>query len=188
MAKMMNWTAEERLPSFKKAGMSRCIEAAKIIRDKAKENLRSKLTGMTTITRKRGGEISQKREAWKEHGIYQKGQYAGKYWTERHYKAMINTICVYPESPNTDYRTVRIYAGNSKTWWAKQLEFGRGDWHGGAKPFLRPAMQSSLMQIKAVIESGNAETQKGKVSDLSDKVNLNTFGGAESVYQKYTNW
>lgn len=49
-------------------------------------------------------------------------------------------------------------AGNFKTWWALQTKFGRGDWKGGAHPFMRPAIAACKSQIKVILESGNAET------------------------------
>jgi hypothetical protein len=157
MAKMLNWTAEDRIPELRQIGMSRLVAAAEVIRENAIKNLRSKITGLTRIRYlKKNGEVVDKREPWKEHGVYQKGAYAGKIWTERHFLEMIKTIRVQTKN-GSDARNVRIYAGNFKTWWALQLEFGRGDWHGGAKPFLRPAM-NNVSAIKAVIESGNAET------------------------------
>jgi hypothetical protein len=55
---------------------------------------------------------------------------------------------------------VRVYAGNYKTWWAKQMEYGRGAWKGGAWPFMRPAITGSKAQIKMVLETGSGETKE----------------------------
>ncbi len=187
MARMLNWTAEDRIPELRNVGMNRLVAAAEVIKRNAIKNLQVKITGVTKVRWLRKDGAVEKTEPWKEHGVYATGKYAGKIWTERHYREMINTVRVVRKNGSDD-RDVRIYAGNFKTWWALQMEFGHGDWHGGAKSFLRPAMNGSISEIKAVIESGNAETETGKVANLSEKVNLNNYGSSESVYQKYTNW
>jgi hypothetical protein len=92
---------------------------------------------------------------------YKSGPYAGKAWTARDMDIMAKTIRVVElnnHHSGLDNRNVRVYAGNWKTWWATQMEFGRGDWKGGAHPFMRPAIQAMKSQIQVILESGNAET------------------------------
>jgi hypothetical protein len=93
--------------------------------------------------------------------VYKKGPYAGRVWTARDMDIMAKTIRVVEKNKGQfglDNCNVRVYAGNFKTWWATQMEFGRGDWKGGASPFMRPAIAATKSQIKVVLESGNAET------------------------------
>jgi hypothetical protein len=92
--------------------------------------------------------------------VYKKGPYAGQIYTARDMDIMAKTIRVVEkkgiglhESPN-----VRVYAGNFKTWWAVQMEYGRGAWKGGAQPFMRPAINGSKAQVKVVLESGSGGT------------------------------
>ena len=141
MAKMVNWNPERKIPEFSKIGMKRLVASAEIVR----MNAIYKLQGLI-----RGG--------WKEHEEYKTGGAAGKYWTVRHYREMVHTIRVVRKYGGTS-RDVRIYAGNRKTWWALQMEYGHGQWKGGAKPFLRPAIRSSIPQIKVIIESGAGQTK-----------------------------
>lgn len=93
---------------------------------------------------------------------YKSGPYAGRAWTARDMDIMAKTIRVVEKkssSTGLDNRNVRVYVGNWKTWWATQMEFGRGGWKGGAHPFMRPAIQATKSKIKVILESGNAETE-----------------------------
>jgi len=129
-------------------GLEACAE---IIRDEAKRILEKKLSESSSV--------------WDEHGVYQSGPNEGVYWTERTWQAMVDTIRVTP-SREGQPDGVWVMAGNSKTWWAIQLEFGKGKWRGGNRSFLRPALRKSLPAMKAVfggdikigLESGNGET------------------------------
>ena len=49
-----------------------------------------------------------------------------------------------------------MIAGNYKTWWATQLEFGRGQWRGGKKSFMRPAVNKTKGQVTAILEGGGS--------------------------------
>lgn len=91
---------------------------------------------------------------------YKSGPYAGQVYTARDADIMAKTIRVVEKKglglhagPN-----VRVYAGNFKTWWAVQMEYGHGAWKGGAQPFMRPAISGSKSQVKVILESGNGET------------------------------
>lgn len=107
---------------FKAAGMARIKKAGEAIRDAAKAKC---VVG--TITRPA----------------------VGKYWTERTPGAMRNTIRV-TEREGVD--NVLVIAGNAKTWWATQMEYGRGAWKGGAKPFMRQAIHESYTKIRSIVE------------------------------------
>jgi len=132
----ITWDVSEKIPELRLLGMERLKEAAEIIKDEAKRILKSKMKG-APINRP----------------VYKTGDYAGQYWTEREYGAMIRTVRVVAKRGATG-REVRIYAGNSKTWWATQMEYGRGGWKGGPRSFLRPAINKSIPKIKQLIENG----------------------------------
>jgi hypothetical protein len=91
---------------------------------------------------------------------YKKGPYAGQIYTARDMDIMAKTIRVVEKKGIGLHsgRNVRVYAGNFKTWWAVQMEYGRGAWKGGAQPFMRPAISGSQSQIKAALESGSGGT------------------------------
>lgn len=141
MARMVNWNPERKIPEFRKIGMDRLVAAAEVVRMNAIYKLQSLI-----------------REAYKEHGEYKTGDAAGQFWTERHYRKMVHTIRVV-RSHDPAVRDVRIYCGNKKTWWALQMEYGRGGWKGGRKSFLRPAIRNSIPQIKTIVESGAGQTK-----------------------------
>lgn len=95
-------------------------------------------------------------------GVYKKGRAAGQIWTARDMDIMAKTIRVSEKrggSFGLDNQNVRVYAGNFKTWWAIQMEYGRGAWKGGPWPFVRPAIASSKSQIKIILESGSGQTK-----------------------------
>jgi hypothetical protein len=119
------------------ACLGRMEIAANLIKNEAKSIIAGKL--------KRG---------WKEHGPYKKGKYAGAFWTAREYDAMAETIRVTKKEGRKD---IWIRAGNKKTWWATQMEYGRGAWRGGPRSFMRPALDNTS-GIKAALENGHAAT------------------------------
>lgn len=93
--------------------------------------------------------------------VYKSGPYAGRKWTARDMDIMAKTIRVVEKNEGQlglDDCNIRVYAGNYKTWWATQMEFGRGEWKGGAHPFMRKSIASTKSKIKVILESGNAET------------------------------
>jgi len=114
--------------------MDRVEAAAIVIRDEAKRILKGKLKGN-----------------WQEHPPYK----GGSVWTEREKGAMVETIRAV-RSRNEKIKNVYVIAGNYKTWWAVQLEYGRGQWRGGAKPFMRPAMKATETKVHAILEGGAA--------------------------------
>jgi len=80
----------------------------------------------------------------------------GKVWMEREPGALKETIRLAEKTgeKGLEGRDVRIIAGNYKTWYATQVEFGRGGWKGGAHPFLRPAMRSTKNEVQSILENG----------------------------------
>jgi hypothetical protein len=137
----IDWDLQKYDGEFKAAGMKRIEAAAGVIRDDARRILNGKLKGN-----------------WKEHGPYshmRKGHklvdFEASIWTERTKAAMVSSIRV---TRREGEENVWVIAGNFKTWWATQLEFGRGRWKGGAKPFLRPAMLGAESKIHGILEGG----------------------------------
>ena len=132
MAKI-EWDISKKLPELIIAGMDRLERAGEIIRDEAKAILKSKINP--------------------KHPPYDVNRpaYSGKYWTERKAGSMIKTIRV---TRKDGVRNIWIMAGNSKTWWAIQMEYGHGEWKGGPRAFLRPALKKSIPKIRAMIENG----------------------------------
>jgi hypothetical protein len=111
---------------FLKTAMGRIEKAAEIVRDEAKRRCK-----VGTLTRPAKGSA---------------------YWTERSPGAMRDTIRVVRKGGKNN---VRVYAGNRKTWWATQMEYSRGGWKGGPKPFLRPAIAAVKDTVKHTIEEGS---------------------------------
>ena len=81
---------------------------------------------------------------------------SGQYWTEREIGALRRTIRVTEKigPKGLEGRDVRVIAGNRKTWYAVQVEYGRGGWKGGAHPFLRPAISGRKAEVQHIIENG----------------------------------
>ncbi len=138
----MKWNRaalEEMEASLVKGGMKRLEAAADLIVEDAKRILKSKIAASSAepVTRpsKEGDPI----------------------WMERTPGALVETIRWVRKRGDT--RNIWIMAGNFKTWWAVQTEYGRGGWKGGAKPFMRPAMKNAPLMIKSVLESGSGETK-----------------------------
>ena len=88
---------------------------------------------------------------------YKTGDAAGQPWTARQQGAMVKTIRAVRKRGD-DRRNIWIMAGNKETWWAIQLEYGRGAWKGGRKSFMRPAMANAPRHIRDVLESGGGQT------------------------------
>jgi hypothetical protein len=91
---------------------------------------------------------------------YKKGPYKGQIYTARDMDIMAKTIRVVEKKVGGLHGkiNVRVYAGNFKTWWAVQMEYGRGAWKGGAQPFMRPAINATKSRIQVVLESGSGGT------------------------------
>jgi hypothetical protein len=144
--RVASWNPEEFAPEILSGCMERITKAAIVVRDAA----RGKMAGF--------------KHTWKEHGPYKSGKYAGKIWTARDYDALKETIRVVTKKEKgltggfgfkaAKDMNVWIMAGNYKTWYAVQVERGKGGWLGGAHPFLRPAFRESIGEIKSIVENG----------------------------------
>lgn len=125
---------------FMSDALDRVESGACVIRDKARVNLKRSITAA-------GGEY------WREHGPYKTGKNAGQAWTQRYHGEMVNTIRA-TRSKNPFARNIFVMAGQYLAWWAVQLEYGNGNWKGGPKPFMRPALKESMGEVIAICESG----------------------------------
>lgn len=114
-----------------KACMERLRKAAEVIKESAKSKC---IVGTITRHRKPGQPE----------------------WMERSPGAMRDTIRVTEKNGKAGLvgRDVRIYAGTKKTWWATQMEYGRGGWKGGRRPFMRPALRATKAEVQRIIENG----------------------------------
>ena len=138
MAKMIAWNSEALISACVGVTMGRLETAAQIIVDDAKRILAS--------------QIDPKKPPY---AVIRAAK--GAIWTERTPGALINTIR-WTRKKGSDSRNIWIIAGNFKTWWALQTEFGHGGWKGGAKPFIRPAMKNAPSAIQACLEGGSGQT------------------------------
>jgi hypothetical protein len=143
---------------FYEAALDRIESAAMVIRHKAINNLgRSIAAASGTKTpiveyvdkkgKKRKTSPSQAGERWKERPA------SGPIYTERMHGEMLDTIRVV-RSKNPLDKNILVMAGQYKTWWALQIEYGHAGWKGGAKPFFRPALAESMGEVIAICESG----------------------------------
>jgi len=142
--RVASWNPEEFAPEILSNCMERIEKAAIVVRDAARRKV----------------------PVWKGklHGPYKKGKYAGERWTAREYGGLLKSIRVTKKKESymdggfgfrvANNMNVWIMCGNFLSFYAVQVEFGRGGWKGGAQPFLRPAFNESMAQIKTIIENG----------------------------------
>lgn len=142
MSKLIDFDLQKYDGEFLAAGAARVTRAAIAIRDAAKRHC---VKG--TITR-------PERKRFVFQGHLEPSTPGSAVWTERSPGAMRSTIRVVRKFSNEDMKNwnIRVYAGNFKTWWALQMEFGFGGWKGGARPFLRPALHESESKVRDIIE------------------------------------
>ena len=147
---------------FFEDALNRVESAADVIRNSAKVKLKASIAsaaGSSSAIRtyidkkgkKRKTRPSQAGERWEEHGPYATGNTAS--YTARYHQEMVNTIRTV-RSKDPTVKNIWVIAGNKDSWWAKQLEYGRGDWKGGKKSFFRPAIKESESAIISICENG----------------------------------
>lgn len=137
--RVSNWHPEAYDGEIVGASMERLRKAAIVVRDAAR--------------------AKAKVYVGKLHGPYRTGKYAGKVWTARDTDNLLKTIRVVEKNDGNGfameaYKNVWVMAGNYKTWYAQQVEYGRGGWKGGAHPFLRPALNQNKDRIRSILENG----------------------------------
>jgi len=124
------------LNEFKGMAYNRLLDAAHLVKDNTVRQLRSKIgTGATTgISRP----------------IYKTGAYAGKKWTAREFGQLLHSCRVVQKKDDigkegrltADFTNIRVYAGNNLAYYADIFEF--------EKPFMRPAFQQSMSEVKSI--------------------------------------
>lgn len=150
MARRVEWKTEEFVALCKKGGMVRLAQAAEAVAVEAKRILHGKVRpgGITRVPGRQrmvsGGKLVPAS--------------AAPVWMERTPGAMAETIRVTIPYEARKKLNVWIMAGNYKTWWALQMEYGRGGWKGGRKSFLRPALKNATRAMQVAMESGQGET------------------------------
>ena len=122
-----NWNPNKMDQTFENVAVSRLLEAAEVVADTA----RSKCP-VGTISRP----------------IYKTGPYAGQPWTARDAGQLKKSVRVVQKKTKSGKalskkRNVRVYAGHFLAYYASIVEYSR--------PFLRPALASSMSQVKSII-------------------------------------
>jgi HK97 gp10 family phage protein len=120
--RVSNWKPQQFDGQFIAASMERLERAAEVIAAKARQRV-----PVGTVTRSAG---------------------SGKYWMEREPGSLKRSIRVVKKNDGTS-RNVRVYAGNKKVFYARLVEYG--SIKKGARPFLRPALNSSKAEIKSAL-------------------------------------
>lgn len=139
--RVASWNPERFIAESIGASMDRLRKAAVVVRDAARAKVLPVWPGPY-------------------HGPYKTGKYAGKIWTARDQDNLLKTIRVVEKRESSGFafaqasKNVWIMAGNYKTWYAQQVEFGKGGWKGGPHPFLRPAFNQSKTEIRSILENG----------------------------------
>lgn len=84
-------------------------------------------------------------------GVSRPGTKGGNDWTARESGALKKSIRVV-RLHGDPKRNVRVYAGNREVFYARFVETGTVKMK--AKPYLRPALNSSKAEIKRILENG----------------------------------
>jgi len=129
--RVSNWNPQKFDGEIMAASMERLRKAAELVAQRAR--------GKCPV-----GTISRP--------IYKRGPYAGQPWTARDAGALKKTIRVVEKKNNfgveiAGSRNVRVYAGNYLVYYAKIVEYA-------GKKFLRPALNSSKVEIRNILENG----------------------------------
>ena len=119
MADFVGWDSKKIENAIMKENVGKLVSAGEVIAEKARAKC-----PVGTISRP----------------MYQKGRYAGQYWTARDAGALKKTIRVVQKEGKKD---VWIIAGNKKVYYARIVEF--------YTPFMRPALRSSIRKIKTIL-------------------------------------
>jgi len=129
-----SWNPNIADQTFENVAVSRLLSAAYVVKDATVRKLRSRIgEGKTTgISRP----------------VYKTGKYANQPWTARDFGQLLRSVRVTKKETKTGKalwrkRNVRIYAGNYLAYYADIFEF--------SKPFMRPALASSLSEVKEII-------------------------------------
>ena len=123
-----SWNPNRFDQEFENVAMDRLESAAEVIAGKARQKC-----PVGTISRP----------------IYKRGPYAGQPWTARDAGQLKRSIRLTKKltkhgKPLARKRSIRVYAGHYLAYYARIVEYG-------GRQFLRPALQSSMAQVKSII-------------------------------------
>lgn len=129
--RVSNWNPQRYDGEIMAASMDRLRKAAELVAERAR--------GKCPV-----GTISRP--------IYRSGPYAGQPWTARDAGALKRTIRVVEKrEPHgieiARARNIRVYAGNYLVYYARIVEYA-------GRPFLRPALNASKIEIREILENG----------------------------------
>lgn len=122
-----SWNPNVADQAFEDVAIERLVEAAEVVASAAR-------------TKCPVGTVSRP--------IAKRGRYAGQDWTSRDAGRLKKSIRVTRQKNKSGKafakaRNVRVYAGHYMAWYAQIVEF--------YKPFMRPALASSLSTVKSII-------------------------------------
>ena len=134
MSRVEYWNFNEADQDFANISRARLWDAAYVVKDTVVRRLRSRIgEGETTgINRP----------------VYKTGKYAGEPWTARDFGQLLRSVRVTGKESKTGKliwrkHNVRVYVGNYLAYYADIFEF--------SKPFFRPAVASSLREVKEIL-------------------------------------
>jgi hypothetical protein len=122
-----NWNPNVMDETFEDVAIERLLEAAQVVAAAARRTC-----PVGTISRP----------------IYKTGPYAGQPWTARDAGQLKKSIRVTQKTSKTGKplfrkRNVRVYAGHYLAWYGSIVEH--------TKPFLRPALNGSISEIRSIV-------------------------------------
>lgn len=127
-----NWDTGA-LDEFKGIAYNDLLDAAHAVKDKTVQRLRGQIRH--NISRP----------------VYKKGPYAGQPWTARNAGQLLKSCRVVQKKEDmgmqdgrrmANFTNIRVYAGNYLAYYADIFEF--------TTPFMRPAFQQSMAEVKAI--------------------------------------
>jgi hypothetical protein len=130
--RVSNWDPHV-FDEFKGVAYKNLLTAAYVVKDKTVQRLRGVIKH--NISRP----------------VYKKGPYAGQPWTARNAGALLKSVRVVELKENmgpqrgrliADFTNIRVYAGNYLAYYADIVEF--------TTPFMRPAFEASMAEVKEI--------------------------------------
>lgn len=132
--RVANWSPEV-FDELKNIAYARLLEAAYVVKDANVRRLRGQIgTGKTTGINR---------------AVYQRGVAKGEKWTGREFGRLLKSVRVVEKKEKEtgrtlwEYKNIRVYAGNKLAYYADIFEF--------FKPFMRPAFNESLSEVKRIM-------------------------------------
>lgn len=130
------WEPEKYNSELQKVTMDRLELAAIRLANQTKNNLRGRIgSGL------KGKQIINR-------PMYKKGPYAGQAWTKRDFGELLRGVRVTRKRTKSGKAfsrklNIRVYAGHYLAYYARIFEY--------SKPYMRPAVESTLAEVKAIL-------------------------------------